>query len=50
MSRYKFVPLRNRCPHGYEKLVCATCVAADKSAAEHARRQQEAKRTSAPKA
>lgn len=36
---YKHVPLRLRCPHGYNKTECVTCVSAAKSAKDYASRK-----------
>ena len=36
---YKPVPLKDRCPHGYNIRECGTCVAAEKSAVEYWKRQ-----------
>lgn len=44
MSSYRSVPIGRRCPHGYDRYVCATCVAAEEEAQQYAIRQRAAQK------
>ena len=41
MTSPRYIPVSRRCPHGLNEHICATCVAAEKSAERYAQRMRD---------